>query len=220
MERVKYDEIVIHPSKDVRQRKMQDEMARCGEGVLITDCLANSSRGGLQIMQILTHMHSDRRYKIRVLSDKWGNPVKPGDKIEWHVSTMFRDAFGKKITNRQKTEMARRGTLRDIETWHEAEVDEHGCIDVSLADAGILLNTRGLHFESKEPLCTHHKRVASEPTKTPDGTMRLQHYWLYEEVPPWEYEKLIKKRKKRSDAGKPRGTQTNPESADEASATE
>lgn len=210
MERINFDDIAIHPDSTVRQRKLLEQMDKCKEGVLITDCLANDKRGGLQVMQILQKTKPNRRYKIRVLKDMWGDPVKPGDTIEWHFATAHRDPFGKKITNAYKKDLIRRGAIREIETWHDATVDKHGCIDVPFEDAAILLNTRGVHFESKEPLC-RMKETASPSNK------RLQHYWLYEEVPPWEYEKLNKpKRKKQSTtktndpvvAGRPTATET------------
>jgi hypothetical protein len=143
----------------------------------------------MQILDKKSETGINRRYKIRILKDKWGEPVETGQEIEWMCGRITRDPFGKKLTNAYYKDMVRRGKQRSLEIWHSATVDKHGCIDVGFKDAAILLSERGLHFESKEPLC-RYRDVSSEPVKCKDGKMRLQHFWLYEEVPPWEYEQL------------------------------
>ena len=192
-----------------RREKILKELERVGDDFMITDALSRVSEGGLFVLQSIQgnvdgqpvprDSGSDRAYRrtywLRVLSDQWGRPVKPGDEVEWKVGQRMRDAMGRKYTRRQINDFIRRGEIRQIEYWHSAIVNEHGCIEVSFEDAALLLDTRGVHYASKQPL-TGMKRVAGGPTKTPDGQMLTRHYWLYEEVPPEEVERLRSKKGK------------------------
>lgn len=197
--RIDFSKIAMQSARDYKIRTIQSEVQRVGgmNKILITDCLSNKDRDGLLVMKVLTDAVAENptvRYKIRVLSDMWGNPVKPGDKVEWKFERKTRDMFGKKITNRQFKEYIRRGEEREIEIWHDAIVDEKGCVDVPFKDAAILLDTRGVHFESKQPLCnfprTRKAVTRDHYDKEFANVLGIQHFWLYEECPSDVYEQI------------------------------
>lgn len=207
MERIDFSKIAMQSAREYKIKTIRSEIARIGglEKVLLTDCLSNKDRDGLLVMRTLDDFDKQNggvlRYKIKVLKDIWGNPVYPEDIVEWKFERKTRDMFGHKITNRQFKEYVRRGEQREIEVWHEAIVDEKGCIDVPFKDAAILLNTRGVHFMSNQPL-THFPERDRKVTRDhydPEfaKTMGIHHYWRYSECPPWIYETLPKIKKPR-----------------------
>ena len=209
--RINFDVIAEHSAREYKIRMIRQEIERVGglEKILITDCLSNKDRDGLLVMKTLNDSpvatNPNVRYKIKILKDMWGNPVSPGDKHEWKFERKIRDMFGKKYTNRQIKEFIRRGEQREIEIWHDAIVDEKGCIDVPFKDAAILLDTRGVHFGSGQPL-TNMPEYRKDMTrdhydKDYAKVIGRQHFWLYCEIPPDTYRDLpkIKKPRKRSE---------------------
>lgn len=199
MEHINFDHIIAQTAREYKVRAIMSEINRVGiENVMISDCLANVDREGLMVMRTL-HDHflqnRDLFYRIKVLSDRWGNPVKPGDKIEWKAGRKVRDPFGKKFTQHQIKQFEQRGELRLIEIWHNATVDSKGCIKVKFDDAALLLDTRGVHYLSGRPLTSMPEK---DPIDDRDKVTRVQFYWLYEEINPEAYASLpeIKTEKK------------------------
>lgn len=204
---IDWQAIANNPNATGRRAIAANELERVGSDFMITDALSHKAEAGLFVMQVINGnidgnpvkptggaaAAAGREYWLRVLMDKWGKPVKPGDKIEWLRGRSRRShTTGKKITIREIKELERRGELRTIEDWGEATVNKYGCIVLAFHDAATLLDLRGVHHTSKRPL-TGMKEKAGEATKCPDGANRLQHFWLYEEVPPWEVAEMAEK---------------------------
>ena len=200
--RIDFRQITSHHAQDMRRRATIDECEKVGwSNILLTDCLTERDSGGLHVLVILHNRESEvtgddrTRYKIKVLIDRWGQPVKPGDKIEWLFDQRARDPLtGKKYTNQMRKTLTRMGRADEFQIHHSATVDKHGCIEVGLYDAQLLLSRWGVHPDSQQPLGRYHE-TATDPVKDPQtGKMRLQHFWRYQEVPAWEYAELSKKR--------------------------
>lgn len=204
---IDFQKIQSTTGRDFKLMAITSEIKRVGfENITITECLSNRDRDGLLIMKALQD-HANRnqgtiRYKIRVLKDRWGKPVYPGDKVEWKFERLKRDFLGKKITNRAYKEAKLRGEERTIEIWHEAIVDKKGCIDVPFEDAARLLDTRGVHYKSGQPLMRmpETERFVRRDSYDKDYAQVIgkQHFWLYSEAPPDVYKSLptIKKPEK------------------------
>ncbi|MHC4179377.1 MAG: hypothetical protein ACYSWU_17835 [Planctomycetota bacterium] len=189
--------VSMHPAAIRRRAAAVAELERVGEDFEITDALAHPGEGGLLVLQMINgnvngqKAERDRgaekayrkQYKLRVLQDMWGDEVEPGDKIEWRMGRRLRDALGKKLTNRHINDLKRRGEIRTVEIWHDAIVDEDGCITVPFEDACMLLDTRGVHYVAKTPLTGMPERSAQPNKRADNGEMGTKHFWLYEEVP-------------------------------------
>ncbi len=188
--RIDFDRISQQAVSSIRNGVISNEIDKCNGEVLISDCLSHKDQSGLIVMQILDKENTQLRFRIKILKDKWGEPVEPGTKYEWFVEREVRDRFGKKHTQNDIRRLTQVNRIRSIEVWNSAIVDEYGCIEVGFRDAALLLDTRGVHFESGFPL-TRYKETSSAPSKRPDGSVKLQHYWLYQEVPSWEYNEMV-----------------------------
>ncbi len=192
--------IANNPNEMKKRATAADELERVGADFMISDALSHKMEAGHFVLQCINGningrpapakrgalAAAQRQYKLRVLMDKWGEPVKPGDKVEWKRGQDLRNhVTGNKITAADIKELIRRGELRTIQDWGEAEVDGDLCITVDFADAAQLLDTRGVHYNSDAPI-TGMREKSSEPAECRDGVIRTQHFWLYEEVPPGE----------------------------------
>jgi hypothetical protein len=197
--RIDFNRLMAIKNDAQKSMAIEEEMRRVGNNICLTDILINREYGGAYMLRML---HGDPyigqeqyqgRFKIQVLKTKWGEPVKPGDEIEWFVSRRYRKPDGTKYNQNDVHRLRMAGRIRDIEVWHSALIDEKGCIDVSLRDACILLDTRGVNFEGGFPL-TPYKEVASQPTPVnkwdPNCEKKLQYFWLYAEAPKWVYDEL------------------------------
>ena len=213
---VDWTAITMHPAGNRRQQAVMEELDRVGEAFSLEDALSHGADGGLWMLQFVNGNVNGqavprsaaadaayrKRYRVLVRKDKWGQPVKPGDLVEWRMGMRTRDFQGRKYTITRIKDMERRGELRTIETWHEATVDEHGCISIPFEDALHLLSTRGTFWRSGRPL-SGYRETAKEATAIPGGGGRLQHFWLYAEVPEAEYQKLGDATTERKRRGRP-----------------
>ena len=197
--RIDFNRLMAIKIEAQKSLAIQEELDRVGPNICLTDMIVNREYGGSRMLHMLT---GDMRYglesyggrfKIQCLKTKWGQPIKPGDDVEWFVSRRLKKLDGTKYNQNDIRRLTMSGRLKDIEVWHNARVDRKGCIDVSMMDALILLDTRGVHFEGGNPL-TPYKEVSSQPTPVnkwdPDCEKRLQHFWLYAEAPRWVYDEL------------------------------
>jgi len=123
-----------------------------------------------------------RSYRIKVLCDMWGAPVEPGTVIEWKADYRRRNQHGVRFTTRDMMELRRQNREDEFVEYHAARVDRDGCITVGFDDAGKLLINNGVYYATGGPICSS-REVSSKPRKTPDGSLKHRHYWLYVEVP-------------------------------------
>jgi hypothetical protein len=133
METVDYGKIGALPSIDARIQEVEDQLRNVGY-VSITDALSNYKRGGSVVFEALAEdqkrsMYGEqpRTWKIKMLCDQWGQPYKPGDKVEWESkgSIVFR---GRKLNIQQIKDMIRRGERDKLYHKHSYTVDADGCI--------------------------------------------------------------------------------------------
>jgi hypothetical protein len=197
MDRIDFERIGGIQGAESKILNIHDQVERIGfENIALSDCLMNRDRDGSMILNLLQEYASQGtlNYKIKVLIDVNGNPVKPGDVIEWKHSIKKRDIFNKKLTMVQIKNFQRRGEIRKIENWHSAVVDNKGCISVSFDDACILLSQFGVHFESKQPLTSMPEKTKTVGYDSYEKDTRkstgLTYFWRYMEVPADKYAKL------------------------------
>ncbi|MHC4575107.1 MAG: hypothetical protein ACYS76_13410 [Planctomycetota bacterium] len=188
------------PHGPEKTQKIVDEIGRV-EHVVLSDCLVNRKRGGSLVLEALEKMipmeersqNKYRRYKLRVLRDKLGNPVRPGETVTWKQQLITRsmNGIGEPLTNRQMEAMKRRGEGDKLVQTGNATVDEYGCIEVGFLDASQLLNNHGQHYRNtnesgqKTGICP--QREVSTKTVMVDGEPQTKRYkwnWRFEEVPP------------------------------------
>ncbi|MCP4640280.1 MAG: hypothetical protein GY851_07610 [bacterium] len=204
-----------------RKRAVAREQFNEAAYVSVSDAMVNITRGGEVVLEKLgaesrtgikdkagvSSLTNQRAWKLRVLCDRWGMPVKPGDVIKYKADLTNKDEDGNKLTSRDIKDMKRRGAY-NLVTTHALVVDDRGCLTALFEDASKLLKTHGVHYVSGEPI-TGLKELSGALKDAPDGSKKHVHNWRYVEVPPWEYDELpnIKpKRKTRATNPKPAAT--------------
>lgn len=204
MERLDFEMIGSIQGAENKIRNIHDQLERVGmENISLSDCIINRDRDGGMILNLLHDyaVQGTLNYKIKVLMDVNGNPVKPGDRIEWKHSIKKRDIFGKKLTITQIKNYIRRGEIRMVENWHSAVVDNKGCMSVGFEDACILLSQFGVHHDTKQALTSMPEKTKTVGYDSYEKESRkatgLTYFWRYMEVSMEKYLKLpeIKKAK-------------------------
>ena len=194
VKRINFALIGQQRTRPQKEQTLLEEIARCDNEIIITDCLVNKGNGGLDIMHYITQTEKQmpmRRFKIKVLKDMWGKPVQPGDKVEWVRNRKTRTPFGVKMRHAHIASMISQGREREVIDFGEATVDNKGCIDVGFFDAGMLLNTRGVFLNNPKIPLTQYKETSTKPSHNNQADkFQLQHFWLYQEVPMAIYNEL------------------------------
>jgi hypothetical protein len=184
---------------DEAHERITEILAACGEDdpPYLSDVLVNYNRGGATFLERLGQMAEDRgevdfKWKIRVISDEWGQPVKPGDVVTRKIARNNRDHRGNLTSCMDRNIAIAAGTYEDDYYRHlPFKVDDRGCIECGFEDAVAFINTRGIHGRSGRPLPMNtHPVAAEEPVKCADGQHRTPHYRLYQEVDNEQYEAL------------------------------
>lgn len=195
-----------------RNKTIRDELLRVGYPCL-SDCMVNRDRGGTAVLEEIERQSKQGIYnpktgaldsksimtwRLLLLSDEWGHPFKPGDRLEWIYDFVNRDSgvrgSGRKLTGRQIKNAIRRGEADRYFTKHSGVVDDRLCIEVGYVDAVTRLQTSGIHFETKVAI-TRKRQFSRHPREVPPGhplmgKTRNAHNWLVMEVPPWLYDSL------------------------------
>lgn len=185
---INYDAVAVMPTRSGRQETVLRQFEN-NDYVCITDALVNIGRGGVEVLVLLSKEHIQRKYTLRVLCDRWGDPVSDGNKIEWTINKGNRDRFGNKVNSRQIFEATRRGQGEQFIERYSAIVRD-GCIRVSRKAAVQLLNLHGVSYLSDEPL-SKMRRVSSAKKTRPDGKIGQIHNWRFVEVLPTEDKKEV-----------------------------
>jgi len=181
---INYAYIVAPRTVDARLEALDQELERVNY-VLLTDAITHMNYGGSLVMETLANepVHSNKKWKIQVVKDEWGNPPKPGDVITRKIQRKLVDRAGRKLRSNAVNAMKRQGSFeRRYIDKREFVVDDKGCIECSYDDAGWFLSTYGVHYESGEGL-GGHRELSSDVCKAPDGNMLHVHYWRYSEAP-------------------------------------
>lgn len=191
-----YDLIATKVGRADKQDEILRQFKQAGDAVTITDALLNIKRGGSDILVFLAKEGVQRMFYIRVLCDRWGNPVKDKDTVEWTVDKGNKDEFDQKRNARQMREMSRRGHGERFIDRFSAEV-KHGCIYVDRKAAVQLLNLHGVAYKSGDPLSRLRERGSAKKIM-PNGKTGQVHNWRFMEVPASEYAELEATAKKKS----------------------
>jgi hypothetical protein len=222
---IDYTALAAIPDEKVRKLSCAN-MVRAAGYVSISDALVSRLIGGNHVLIHLEREEKEglpnqggdievgsgrkrtRTWRIKCLKDSWGDPVKPGDQVRWLVHRRNRDDLGLKLRSTDIKDMKRRGTAHKLETHHTAVVDEKGCIELTYADAAMLLDNWGVHFRSGEPISGYREHSSAQKRHPVTGELKHRWNWRYMEIPPEMYEELPKltepekpKRKTRSDKG-------------------
>lgn len=202
---IDYAMIAGQSQRSMRIEIAEREIERVGiENVTISDALVNRDRGGGHILEYLERVESQGmfdqstgyhnpalkpKYILRVLRNEWGDEPPTVREVLLKRMRPYRDKSGRKLTTRAVNDIRRRGGGAQFEEVRRFEVDSRGCISCEYRDAATLLTQSGVHYNSGFAI-TGKRETSRSPSKAPDGNMRTIWYWLYKEVPPWEYESL------------------------------
>jgi hypothetical protein len=197
--RIDFEAIAITPKGQQRTAKIMNEIERVGH-VVLSDCFVNDTQCGLQVLDVLERMFivneqavgTHRNYRLKVLRDKWGDPVRPGDKVRWKAQVHSRQlrGAGDPLTSTIAEDMKRRGEGSKLVEMGEAVVDEYGTITLGYKAAAQLISNHGQHYANvndegqKLGICMQ-KECSSKPVRIESsGRKRYRWNWLYEEVVP------------------------------------
>lgn len=176
------------------------EMFRAEPYVHLSDAILAAQGGNYAGQQVLVMMEAEtrdgmynpvtrrndpmmrRRFRLRVLCDEWGDPVQPGQQLEWKFNIRARDELGRKYTSRRKQELARQGRTEEYREYHAAIVDADGCITLEFQDASKLLNLHGIHYATGLPI-SRAKELSGTVKPIPGGGFKHMRNWRYVEVP-------------------------------------
>jgi len=194
---VDYNAIVTQRTNDGRIAALKREVEKAAY-VCLTDALNHYNYGGAMMMERLeadntdkAPMGTNRKFKIFVMRDAWGNPGKPGDTVTRKIPKPLRDDSGRKLRSSTKNDMMRRGTWEKIfVTKRDFIIDNKGCIECTYEDAAWLLQEHGVNYADTSAAICGRREMSSQPCKAPGGGMKHIWYWRYWEAPPWVYDTM------------------------------
>ena len=168
----------------------------------MSDLLLGFNQGGVHIMQALEERFKqdqsiDRpqeqrfKWKLKVLKDEFGQPVKPGDIVEHVIHRSPEHGTGKPMTSGEISVLKMNGFYeRDWVTRIQYKVDDKGCITTGFVATSYFLQKFGVHGKTGA-IISHHKVAHSgDPQEAPKEGMKHVHYWRFKEVDSEDYGKL------------------------------
>lgn len=168
----------------------------------MSDLILGFNEGGVYMMEALEQRHNtdqsiDRpmnqrfRWKLKVLKDEWGQPVKPGDVVEHIIHRSPEHGPGKPMTASEISVEKLNGTYeKNWVTKIPYIVDEKGCITTGFVATAYFLNKFGLHGKTGAIISHHKVETSGDPQKVPSGGFRHVHYWRFKEVDADDYGQL------------------------------
>lgn len=190
----------MYPNDRKQQReifvKFYQECVQKDLAPFISDFIIEGDSWGCLPMIIIAESEGERvhdgepllKFKLRVLCDKWGQPVKCGDIV---VHSIPSKAW-KGASPVDETRARQMGKYEELFRKHlEYKVDERGCISVPFHTASYFIQQFGVHSKTGLPI-TKQKRILPEqiPKKRNMPEMGTLHYWRYSEVTEEQYSKL------------------------------
>lgn len=156
----------------------------------IGELLLDSESGGA----LLSRLRRDRsaKYRIKVIRDKWGKSVAPGDKVYRETNKSLYNSPDKPISSRDLSKIVRsKQWEKRMVDRTEFVVDDKGCIMVSADDCFYFLSHFGIH-RSGSILSFHPNETSSGPVRMDNENQGMKHvwYWRYMEVTEEEYSEL------------------------------
>jgi len=172
---------------------------KAGELPFLSDLIIDVERGAQPVLVALERWEIEEpkrsdderlRWKIQVLRDEWGNVPQPGDTVTRRVlkNLYLRDGIPASSADMSRAKI--NGTFaQDYEEHYTFRVDDKGCISCGFTTAANLLNTYGIHSDTRRPI-TKKQELSGAPSQAPNGDLLHVHYWRYREVRREEYEAL------------------------------
>jgi hypothetical protein len=197
VKRIDFPRIAAATNRELRLATFDEERARCGNHVILTDALLSSRSMGTMILEILDYEEKQARgvnvdsWRLLVLTDEWGHVPQPGELVTREVFNGYRDKLGRKLTARGAQSALQAGRRDEFYTYRRYTVDERGCITCGYTDAVTFLNDFGVtyHTGGRIALCSRPE-LSNGPCRAPDGSQKHVHYWRFMEIPPECYEQL------------------------------
>ena len=137
---------------------------------LVREMLAENEKTGMLHVDSGEGGDRDLRWKLRVLCDEFGKPVKPKSIHRWKRGIRLKNKNHKTMTTQDHAYEQMQG--RSLDTHGAQEVDKDGCVSLPFSEAASLLvrHGKGVHLGGA---WSSDKKIA---------------YIRYEEVQPWEVE--------------------------------
>lgn len=168
----------------------------------MSDLLLGFNAGGVHVMEALEArfkedqsierpMEQRFRWKLKVLKDEWGQPVKPGDTVEHVVHRSPNHGKGKPMTSGEISVLKMNGFYeRDWVTRIPYVVDEKGCITCGFVATSYFLQKFGIHGKTGAIISHHKVEHSGDPQVAPKEGMKHAWYWRFKEVDAEDYGKL------------------------------
>lgn len=206
MPRFEFREYENIKGASARQSHIFDFMENCppGDAVYLSDLIARKTSDGAPVLQQLgirqaetAGYDNEMKWKIKVISDEWGNLLGPGDKITKRTQKPLKDPRTGKMLKPREMSMAKLDGSYDrrFTNIKEFPVDNKGCITCNFEDAVSFLNLNGVHGITGGTLSTK-PQTSNEPLDCPNGQKLHKHHWRYKEVDAAQYEALPKVKKR------------------------
>jgi hypothetical protein len=182
-------------------RQIREEITRqilSGE-VLISDLHASLELGGAFVLMELGEEDNQRSrdgnprmYWIKVLCNKFGDPVKPGDIVSEQWDKMKFRSDGTAVPP-EEIAMDRINGDYDAKWTRTTEhvVDAAGCIRLPFSLAALYIATFGVHWKTGHRVCRTLNRESYEPVDDGTGNKRRLINWRYSDIPEAEHQRLI-----------------------------
>lgn len=187
-----FEQVAQIRDKDLRFSKVQDILDEFSQydPPSLSDIFVNLDFGGQAFLIGLeaqekiegTPGGSPFMWRIKVLCDEWGKPVKPGDEIVRVIPINMYDHKGYPVgASRQNAAKMDGSYSKKFERRRVYKVDKDGCIKCSFSDAGYFLFNWGVHYKTGFGM-SGKPELSQGPSDHPDGGKRHVHYWRYKEV--------------------------------------
>lgn len=168
----------------------------------MSDLIVGFNEGGIFVMEALEAKYKedqaiDRpmsqryRWRLQVLKDEWGQPVKPGDVVEHIIHRSPEHGPGKPFTAGEVSTLKLNGLYeKNWVTKIPYVVDEKGCINCGFVATSYFLQKYGIHGKSGAIISHHRVATSADPQAAPTEGFKHVHYWRFKEVDRDDYEKL------------------------------
>lgn len=166
------------------------EADAAGEPIYISDLIVDEDIAS----PLLSQLREDRtkKYHLRVIKDKWGANVLPGDIVKREFKKSLNRSPGSPRKSSELNSAMNRGAWeQEFIRYEKFVVDKKGCITCSADDMWYFLTHFGIHSYSRQRMSFHPHETSAGPKKLPaEPGMKHVHYWLYEEADEKQYEAL------------------------------
>ena len=188
--------LVAAPNRQIREEITRQILS--GE-VLISDLHASLELGGAFVLMELGEEDNQRSrdgnprmFWVKVLCDKFGDPVKPGDVVSERWDKMRVRSDGTAVPS-DEIEMDRINGDYDAKWTRTTShvVDAAGCIRLPFSLAALYIAMFGVHWKTGHRVCRTLTRQSYEPVDDGTGNKRHLINWRYSDIPDAEHQRLL-----------------------------